>query len=354
MIAIAVWVRRSRRRPGRALKSGERNAIAERDRVPQELIPFLNVVYHWGAVESDLQRYRLANQAESRPHLLQELKEFNDAWTPELLKCHSDWADAISLTENETVARFYFTFLLLDELQFKFPRDENANPVAEFMNTLKSPGRARYWACRMLPDYGEEAKAAIPLLEETLNDSDPAIRIWAHYALARLTENEAGHRTSMMQIDQDHRFSDIQLEIVSALEVLDRPPEQHRVEAICSFCIRDEIRQILRLVPITHVDGLDHNGASPLSYAVGNGHTEAAQILLAHGADPNLPTRSGETYLHVAATWRDNAEMINLLVRHGANVMARDSRGATPLDRARESRRRSNVKLLKSLHRKSP
>ncbi len=130
---------------------------------------------------------------------------------------------------------------------------------------------------------------------------------------------------------------------------LDRSPEQHNIKALGSFCITNEVKQIRRLAPITNVDGIDHNGQRPMLYAVGNGYAEAVRILLEHGADPNLRERSGETYLHTAATWRDNAEIIKALVEHRADVNAKDREGRTPLDVALEYRRKSNAELLRAL-----
>ena len=73
-------------------------------------------------------------------------------------------------------------------------------------------------------------------------------------------------------------------------------------------------------------------------------HTRVVQVLLAAGADPNLPTRNGaetgafmrdcrtkgETALHRAAAFA-GPDVIQMLLDAGARVDARDANGDTPL-----------------------
>jgi ankyrin repeat protein len=69
------------------------------------------------------------------------------------------------------------------------------------------------------------------------------------------------------------------------------------------------------------------------NYAVIKDNREVAELLLAHGAAVEAADRSGATALHLAAT-RGYRDMVALLVAHGANVNARDNPGAAPLDEA--------------------
>jgi ankyrin repeat protein len=123
-------------------------------------------------------------------------------------------------------------------------------------------------------------------------------------------------------------------------------------------------------------------GATPLLRAAKAGDVAAVKLLLAHGADPNLPNRHGvtpvmaaagldsneidtrgkfktqqeasetiellvkagadvnavenrrgQTALHGAALWGWN-DVVKTLVAHGANLQAKDKKGMTPLDSA--------------------
>ena len=71
-------------------------------------------------------------------------------------------------------------------------------------------------------------------------------------------------------------------------------------------------------------------GVPPLVYILGWGANPAGpRWLLEHGADANLPwTESGEAPLHVAAR-RWDVPMVELLVRHGADVSARRADGCS-------------------------
>lgn len=68
----------------------------------------------------------------------------------------------------------------------------------------------------------------------------------------------------------------------------------------------------------------------PLHIAAARGHLECARSLLHYGANVNA-VRIHATALHDAAR-HNNAEMLLLLLEHGANVYARDNQGRTARD----------------------
>jgi ankyrin repeat protein len=84
---------------------------------------------------------------------------------------------------------------------------------------------------------------------------------------------------------------------------------------------------------------------APLHSAVAGGNTEIVRELLTHGADVHARQEGGFTPLHSAAA--DGGEQtIRLLLAHGADRAARDDAGKTPADFARERGRENAAQLL--------
>ncbi|MGH7341548.1 MAG: ankyrin repeat domain-containing protein, partial [Candidatus Rokuibacteriota bacterium] len=88
-------------------------------------------------------------------------------------------------------------------------------------------------------------------------------------------------------------------------------------------------------------------GGSALHIAAGMGETDAARVLLAHGADPNASSHEGHGPLHFAARNGHHA-MIELLLEHGADLFARDLQHAgTPSDWADFFDQEETARLLR-------
>jgi ankyrin repeat protein len=83
----------------------------------------------------------------------------------------------------------------------------------------------------------------------------------------------------------------------------------------------------------------------PLHYACGT--SDAALVLLEHGADVNVVTALGETTLHCAVR-RCNIATIELLLRFNAHVNATSEKGETPLDLALANKKPEVVQLLQA------
>lgn len=88
----------------------------------------------------------------------------------------------------------------------------------------------------------------------------------------------------------------------------------------------DEMRRMLELDP-TIVHSRDKWGFTALHGVAGEEQYEAAEYLLDHGADPNAKNDEGITPLHLAAY----PEMVELLVRRGADINIRSNDECTPL-----------------------
>ena len=83
------------------------------------------------------------------------------------------------------------------------------------------------------------------------------------------------------------------------------------------------------------VDVKDLHGKTPLHYAVMNNALACLSVLLASGADPNMPYRpggvkSGETPLHIAVR-KGHIATARTLVTYGADVNAHGTHNSTPL-----------------------
>jgi ankyrin repeat protein len=98
----------------------------------------------------------------------------------------------------------------------------------------------------------------------------------------------------------------------------------------------DELVDIMRWL-LDH--GADVNAQNkslftPLHVAANCGRLQAAQMLIEHNADIHIRTDVGQSPLHVAASpkvKRDQVDIMQVLLDHGANPNARDNDNATPL-----------------------
>jgi ankyrin repeat protein len=86
-----------------------------------------------------------------------------------------------------------------------------------------------------------------------------------------------------------------------------------------------------KIVELLHKKDLSDYDATPLQAAAEFNYPEVAELLLEHGANPNIQDNDGDTPLHLAAL-RDYCEVVKLLLDHGADPTIRDNEGRTPLD----------------------
>lgn len=79
------------------------------------------------------------------------------------------------------------------------------------------------------------------------------------------------------------------------------------------------------------IDTPRNDGHTPLHLAVRGGHIVACSMLLLYRANPHIPRPDGLTVLQYAAVWKQKP-IFNLLMEHGANINAPNSRtGSTAL-----------------------
>jgi ankyrin repeat protein len=111
-------------------------------------------------------------------------------------------------------------------------------------------------------------------------------------------------------------------------------------------------------------DAVLQPGTTPLARAAKGGDVEAVKLLLAHGANPSLPTVQGVTPMMMAAGTGYNArdsrgryqtqeqaiEIVDLLAKAGADVNHRGGDGGTALHGAASRGRNGVVNALVALH----
>lgn len=96
------------------------------------------------------------------------------------------------------------------------------------------------------------------------------------------------------------------------------------------------------------IETKDNYGWTSLMYAArDNENQEVIETLLKHGADVNAKDEDGKTALLIAARYNENPEIIETLLKHGADINAKYNNGVTALMLA--VMRNSNPKIIKKL-----
>lgn len=89
----------------------------------------------------------------------------------------------------------------------------------------------------------------------------------------------------------------------------------------------------------------DYDGKTPLYRAVQSGSLTAVKLLLAHGADPYVPTFTYATPLHEAAGY-GSEDMVALILAADDAVIEIDMHNSTPLHWAAAGKRSGNLRVI--------
>lgn len=93
------------------------------------------------------------------------------------------------------------------------------------------------------------------------------------------------------------------------------------------------------------IDSQDHNGHTPLCWAVFYGQTKTVRFLLKSGANINSNDKNGATLLHWAARC-GHIEIMKLLLKNGIDVDAKANNGSTPLHWSAQSNKERITQFL--------
>ena len=131
--------------------------------------------------------------------------------------------------------------------------------------------------------------------------------------------------------------------------------------AILALCRADE--KVVRALLAAGADFTmtDATKQTALHYLASNEHATSAMFELVHNVqkDVNAVDSQQDTALHAAAFWGGSAEIVKCLLKAGTNKEARNKKGKTPLDiarekeprdPAREQKRQALIPLLSSDH----
>ncbi len=211
---------------------------------------------------------------------------------------------------------------------------------------MESPlHRAAFWGPRTVraltclaecsPDVDTpDRQGETPLTTAVLRESDGGVRVLlSHHA-------DPNHVDQTGKAPLHHAAALGRTEIVRALLAagarVDEPARKYAATPLCIAAGAGEdevVRALLRAgaSPSGLPDG------RPLVDAAAHGHDEVVLTLVAAGADPNVRRGlSGTTPLHAAAQ-RGHVQTVQALLNAGADPQARDARGRTPGDLARQA-----------------
>jgi ankyrin repeat protein len=111
------------------------------------------------------------------------------------------------------------------------------------------------------------------------------------------------------------------------------------------FGFQDQVKALLQKDP-NLVRAADKLGFTALHGVVGEDQPAMAEFLIRNGADVHAVNDLGMTPLHIA----QQAAMVGILIRHGAKVNARSKQGWTPLHvQAQEGEDTGSVEVMEAL-----
>lgn len=265
--------------------------------------------------------------------------------------------------------KFYFLPWGMDSIFTKMSKIEFMND-ARAPISVKTQGLIAYKLYQFETGRQRYAEMLTEILDNHWNTSEllatldkAAVMVEPHLVPAqRVIEEDWGRRRGWGQNFEKPTFAselekvrdfirnrkrDIQAEIANGMPIWRKRPDPPFVIAEDGNFMKSFLKSIedtlagaarngdLEAIKQHIADGVDVNALffemPPLTWAAMMGQTEAARLLLQHGADVNGRNRDDNTALHLAI-FLGRAGTAELLLKSGANVNAKNNDGATPVD----------------------
>lgn len=128
-----------------------------------------------------------------------------------------------------------------------------------------------------------------------------------------------------------------------------RERRNERRRAFSHAAREGDTETVLKMLDDKTAELEDHWGAfTALGFAISHHHAEIARILLERGANPNdiSSDQHAQTPLTIAG-WVGCTEIVDDLIRHGANPFHRSTNGWTPREWAERNSHRDTVAAMK-------
>jgi ankyrin repeat protein len=161
-----------------------------------------------------------------------------------------------------------------------------------------------------------------------------------HVALAKTLVEKGADVNPALRVAARHGKTDMMNFLLS------RKPSPQAISQALEPAAREGHISLVRTLINSGAEVKGEDGSTALMSAVASKKIDVVQLLLGHGGNVHAVNSRGETALHHALRYPlQSIEIVRALLQQGANVNARDNNGTTPLMRAMQNKT-ADVALL--------